>query len=384
MTTTATSSHQRDMPKSVWVKLTGLRGICAFYVLISHIWFQVWPAAEPPLGYGIHPDGVLYWLTGWLYHGHYAVIAFIVVSGYSLQIARIGRGDRYTTAGFLKRRCRRILPPYYAAMALSAFVGLTVARTATGSQWDISIPVTWNSLVTHALLLQDLFDYTKINYAHWSIAAEFHLYLMFPFFIWLVGRVGDRRGTGIVTLVVVGLIACVMLTSDAPAYFFGLILYFFLGMVAANVAAGVSYRTEAFRRRQLLVASGGILAFVIVLSVALGFEVVELILPVFDLAVAIGICLLILGFLPSDVRSASNTTPDALSEWVSGRLEDLGKFSYSLYLIHAPIVAIAWLCLGGNELSKPVMFPLLLAVAIPVALIVSYVFYRIFERPFTR
>ncbi|WP_336085683.1 acyltransferase family protein [Nocardia sp. SSK8] len=386
MTTTTTSPQRSVMPKSVWANLTGLRGICAFYVLISHIWFQVWPAAEPPLGYGRYPDGILYWLTSWLYHGHFAVIAFIVVSGYSLQAARIGRGDAYTTLGFLKRRCRRILPPYYAAMVLSAVIGVTVAAEMTGSQWDISLPVTWNSLLTHSLLLQDLVDYTKINYAHWSIAAEFHLYLMFPLFIWLLGRVGARWGTAVVATGVAGLIAYVMISSDAPAFFFGLILYFFLGMVTASAAARMRFALTAEVRRTVRWAAGASLATLLAVAVGVGFARVEAVLPAFDLGVALAICALILGFLPvRDVPvEAVPAARTSLGGQVAATLERLGRFSYSLYLIHPPIVMIVWLCLGGNDLDKPLMFGALLAAAVPVALILSYLFYRIFERPFTQ
>ncbi|MFI9504885.1 acyltransferase family protein [Nocardia sp. NPDC052566] len=386
MTTTTTSPRRIAMPKSVWSKLTGLRGVCAFYVLISHIWFQVWPAAEPPLGYGTHPDGALYWLTSWLYHGHFAVIAFIVVSGYSLQTARIGRGEAYTTLGFLKRRCRRILPPYYAAMVASAIVGLTVAATVTGSQWDISIPVTWSSLVSHTLLLQDFVDFTKINYAHWSIAAEFHLYLLFPFFLWMIGRIGERWGTLATATAVVALVACLMISSDAPAFFVGLILYFFLGIVTANYAARSEYAFAADTRKLLRRTATGILMLVMAVSVAVGFDIVETILPVFDLGVAAGICLLILGFLPTTetpTESATSVGRQLVQKWIPDVLERMGRFSYSLYLVHAPIVMVVWMCLGGNDLTKPTMFVALMATAVPAALIVTYVFYRVFEKPFT-
>lgn len=51
--------NPQPIPPPLWNKLTFLRGICAFYVMISHAWYQVWPAAEPPLGYRKTPEGII-------------------------------------------------------------------------------------------------------------------------------------------------------------------------------------------------------------------------------------------------------------------------------------------------------------------------------------
>jgi peptidoglycan/LPS O-acetylase OafA/YrhL len=371
------------LPRSVWVQLTGMRGVCAFYVLVSHIWFQVWPAALPPLGYGTRPHGAVYWLTNWLYHGHYAVIAFIVISGFSLQCARLNRADNFSAIHFLARRCRRILPPYYAAMVLSAVAGLTVVDKVTGSQWDVSIPVTTRSFLTHALLLQDVFDISAINYTHWSIAAEFQLYFMFPVFVWLLARYGIGIGLGIVTAAVVAIAVTVnLLNPSGFAYLLGLIAYFCLGIAAANYAAQISYRCNRKQHRRLRIGAVCLLTLAMIVSVGVGFAVVELTLPIFDIVVAVGVYILILSFLPADAVQPNRDRVQRPAPTMR-ILEILGRFSYSLYLVHAPIVAIIWSFLGGNLLPKPEIFCLLLVVATPSTLVVSYLFYYVFERPFS-
>ena len=35
--------------------IDGLRGLAAFYVLCSHVWYQVWPAVPWPHGHGHFP-----------------------------------------------------------------------------------------------------------------------------------------------------------------------------------------------------------------------------------------------------------------------------------------------------------------------------------------
>src|SRR5205807_888516 len=109
---------------------------------------------------------VFVWLFGF---DHYAVTTFIVISGFCLMlpVAIAGGTLKGGAKQFYQRRARRILPPYYAALALS--VAIALAR---------GVPVTNGSLISHALLIHDfgaswIFD---INGALWSIAVEWQLY----------------------------------------------------------------------------------------------------------------------------------------------------------------------------------------------------------------
>ena len=90
--------------------LDGLRGLSALYVTVFHIGL---PAGLPP---------PLIFALGWSRFGHSVVGIFIVLSGYSLMlpVARSKNGQfRGGVWNYLKRRAFRILPPYYAALALS-------------------------------------------------------------------------------------------------------------------------------------------------------------------------------------------------------------------------------------------------------------------------
>ncbi|HMJ10630.1 MAG TPA: hypothetical protein VK524_04440, partial [Polyangiaceae bacterium] len=60
----------------------------------------------------------------------------------------------------------------------------------------------------------------------------------------------------------------------------------------------------------------------------------------------------------------------------------LGLFSYSIYLVHCPVLRALNLPLRNNHVAAIPSFVVLLLVALPAALLVSYVFHRIFERPF--
>ncbi len=96
--------------------LDGLRALAALAVLAHHAYSTVYP-----IDYGRRPSGALGYLTGPLMYGHFAVTAFIVLAGYSLTLSAAGNGGRLRggLGGFVKRRGRRILPPYWLALLLS-------------------------------------------------------------------------------------------------------------------------------------------------------------------------------------------------------------------------------------------------------------------------
>ena len=106
--------------------LDGVRALAALYVVAHHIWLTTYP--KYPLNTGP-------WYLGWLAYGHLAVAVFIVVSGYSLAIGPARRGLALgSSARFFRRRAWRIIPPYWAALALSCVVLglLTPATTDRG------------------------------------------------------------------------------------------------------------------------------------------------------------------------------------------------------------------------------------------------------------
>jgi len=58
---------------------------------------------------------------------------------------------------FFRKRARRILPPFYLAMGVSLLLISTLIGQKAGTHWDVSIPVTEKGIITHLLLIQDVF-----------------------------------------------------------------------------------------------------------------------------------------------------------------------------------------------------------------------------------
>jgi len=353
--------------------VTAVRGVAAFYVMISHVWYQIWPAAPAPFGSGEYPVGLTAQLTGWLYYGHFGVVAFIFVSGFCLTIPVLRDGKIRSIGRFFYRRCRRILPPYYAALSLSIVLATTVIARESGSQWDISVPVTWAGALSHLLLIQHLVEPTQINYPLWSISVEFHLYGLFPILVlaWHKFGIWTMVGTLSVGIFILMVVLIAWHIEYIPPSFLGLAVHFALGMACCHLIFGGSLSVWVVR------ASGpaalGFLAMLVVICTAIGHTRVEENLHVVDLVVIAALfCAFIhLSFHPAGARAVLERPV----------LIRLGDMSYSLYLTHAPVIHMLWLFLA-SRVCKPQDFVLLLLASVPVTLITARGFHLLFERPF--
>lgn len=354
-----------------------LRALAALYVVAHHISEVVWPRQNPPAPYGA-------FLVIPMIYGQLAVAAFIVLSGFSLMLPVARHGNRlpWSVAGFYWRRARRILPPYYLAMALSLLLIWLWIGQKTGTDWDVSLPVTMSAVVEHVLLLQD-FSMTQsqaINYAFWSIAMECQIYLLFPLLVPLWRRYPPLLASVCVTLA--SLIALYALyptwIGQLPFYssiefapqFFGL---FAMGMFGASVYRSTSPVWRHMREWRVWDALAlGSLALLFWLAPVIHWYVRDLIVGVATV-----------GLLLAAARAGVRNPIHAALEWRP--LVWIGGFSYSVYLIHAPLIQLLWqyglrpLGFGLNALPT---YLALLAVGLPLIVAASWLFWWACERPF--
>src|SRR3954471_10178830 len=98
-------------PRPRLAGLDGLRGLAALFVVVNHIFLRAFP------GYPV--DRAPFW-AAWFIYGRFAVVVFIVLSGFSLALSPARLGWRLDSVSrFARRRARRILPPYWAALGFS-------------------------------------------------------------------------------------------------------------------------------------------------------------------------------------------------------------------------------------------------------------------------
>jgi len=353
--------------------LDGVRAVLALYVAVHHCYLSIWPIDR---GAGLPPAAVGR-IVNWLLFGRLAVAGFIAVSGYCLMLP-VARGDGILRGGakrFYVKRGRRILPTFYAAVVFCAIVGVTVARHLTGTVWDSALPITWRAVAVNFLMIQNLFERHQINYAFWSIALEWQIYFCFPLLVILF-----RRRPGWTTL-------AVAVTTPVARHFLAYRIFshlwihnlaihylgiFTMGMFAANVTyrpATWPWKNPAIVRRLALLASA---VFVGLCYYWGGVDTPAL--PSEMLAGAVLALWLIVWGGPAGISKS-------ILQW--GPLYLVGTFSYSLYLLHAPVIQIVWqLVIHPLHLSGLAGFLTLLAIAIPACIGVAWLFFLIFERPF--
>jgi peptidoglycan/LPS O-acetylase OafA/YrhL len=343
------------------VGLDGIRGLAALFVMLHHCWLLSFPGYPEANGPG--------W-SNWLVYGHFAVVIFIVLSGFSLAVSPARHdwalGGR---ARFAHRRAWRILPPYWAALVISLLVS-----------WFVVVPERvpdGKSVIIHGLLLQDVFGSNTPNGAFWSIAIEAQLYLVFPLLLVVLRRAGSVAMLTGLTLIVVSVGALAphvslvdMLMRFTPQF----AALFALGVVAAGVLRasdrmrGVPWAWLALVTVippvVLVVAKGSVWTVEHFFWVDLAFG------PAFGAllaAIALG--------GPKRLVWLLDTPP----------VKSLGSFSYSLYLIHAPILVIVYHTLVAPRIDAGVpRFLTMLVVGGPLAILGARLFASVFELPFTR
>jgi peptidoglycan/LPS O-acetylase OafA/YrhL len=345
--------------------LDGVRGAAAMFVVLHHMWLAAWPAFPHDTG----PP-----LLGWLLYGHLAVAVFIVVSGFSLALAPLSDGGRLRGGmrRFIRRRAWRILPAYWVALVLSTIVAVSLLHSVTGAG------ATAKSFVVHGLLLQDVIGSQAPNGTFWSIAVEWQIYFLFPLILWLAMKRSVEAAVGLTlgAVVVAHFVARIGPPFDKIDHVTPQFLALFaFGVLAVHLGRGE--RAAAVRRPLGAIALAIFLAMV-------AFAIVEgpewMVSRYFYVDLAFGLasaCLLC-------------TMCAGGAAWIRRVLGSraglkLGLFSYSIYLMHAPIVGLLnKYIVAPMGLPALAQFFVLLAIGVPAVLVGCYGFHLLFEAPFLR
>jgi len=311
------------------------------------------------------------WL-GVLMFGRLAVVFFLVLSGFSLAISPARHGWRSGgVAQFLRRRAWRILPPYWAALAMSLIISWFVVPASHFG------PPTGSSIMVYGLIVQDVFDAPTPNGAFWSIGVEAELYFLFPLLLLVRRRWGAAVLAACVTLPVIarGLMAADASPVEGDNWLAPHLAPVF---VAGMIGAGGVVASDRIRR--LPWGWFAVLAAMPVLALGVIQGSVWTVNHYFwvDLAVAPAMTMLI--------AAVTTGRPAILVRFLTARpIQSLGSFSYSLYLIHLPIVMAVIRRVAPHFVSPGLpTFWFTLILALPVSVLGAWLFSQIFEMPFKR
>ena len=344
--------------------LDGIRGLAALFVVINHIFLRAFP------GYPV--DNAPAW-AAWFIYGRFAVVVFIVLSGFSLALSPARHGWRLESIRtFAVRRARRILPAYWAALAFSiAIAWLVVPPPGQGLPGS-------RSAIVNGLLVQNIVGAPSPNRSLWTMAVEAQLYLVFPLLLLTVRRYGGLAMVAAVTLVVaaVGVVGPhvprldTFVIQSAP----DLAALFAIGIMAAGIVGASRARRSWPWGWFALAAAAPVFAVIwwrgSVWTLGHLFWV--------DLAFGPAIALLL--------AALATGRPKPLLRVLDSRpLRSLGMSSYSLYLIHGPVVIVVYEKFVAERFRHGVpAFLLTAALVLPITIALSKLFAAAFERPFLR
>jgi peptidoglycan/LPS O-acetylase OafA/YrhL len=364
-----TASTERVSPPRIHLDyLDGIRGLAALFVVFHHVWQHAWSV--------YHGERLPAWfrtMTVFKF-GHYAVDVFIVLSGFCLMLPVARSREGGIPGGlrnFFKRRARRILPPYYAALVIS-LIALGVAPALRHN--DLGVFSMYDpadiggATAAHLFLIHNL----NLNWAYriddplWSVATEWQIYFVFPLLLLPLWR-KFGAGAAIALGFTAGYVFTLLTGAQSCLWYIGL---FAMGMAGAEVVM----REDAGRRHWT-----GWLALIGWAATAIAVQVSskhgDRAMPMVDLVAGLATMWTLI------------FCADRRGRWLAGLFSSrpiaaLGLFSYSLYLIHYPLLALAQSRLAGRGLSTTQDFVVLTALTVPALLAVSYLFHVVFERPF--
>lgn len=255
-------------------------------------------------------------------YGYLGVDIFFVISGFLMAMLY---GNIATTSEILDyfyRRCVRILPAYYVVILLASVAGIfmllphEIDMLMKQSLWSVVLAPNIGFFRDAAY-----FDYTLFRplLNLWSLGVELQFYLLFPLLL-IVERISRRLLLLIVCLSFLeyGLFSAI---DPRNAFFLlpGRIWEFMLGFYASRYLPAAIAKLRGGGGILLL----GLIVFIVTLS-AIGYENNFLFT-----CVVIGLAYLVvqLGF---ETGSESGV--------LSRSLLSLGKYSYSIYLVHFPVI----------------------------------------------
>ncbi len=356
--------------------IDGLRGLAVLLTVLCHTWLY---GGMYQAGANLGGLSLSYWFATFAL----GVNLFMVISGFCLTLplvqpdgwAELNAGD------FFRRRIVRIVPPYYAAIAtfvlldllMPAFYRQFAPTHSTSFYPPVPLSVGGHLLFSYNLISTFVPNTPSIDGSFWSIELEAQFYLLMPLLILIARRFGTLKMVG-------GVLALTLLWRTAMWY-----------LVAPTASGPVVNFIFTFAPARLFEFALGILAAVIFgryrqripSLLTFGLAIITLWLgvyyfyvkqghyyPLTDVTVGLGFFFLLLAAsVPGIAQRLFTWRP----------LAGVGLISYSVYLIHEPLVKELYTWFPSRQgwaafITYSVGFTLLMVGA-------GYLFYRLVERP---
>lgn len=325
--------------------IDGLRAIAVLSVVLFHLGFTFIPG------------------------GFVGVDIFFVISGYLISkiIYTETENKTFSIANFYVRRARRILPAHASVFAISSVFAVCLLYPSELVSYA-------KSALASALFSANIYFFEAIDYFSpsanetpllhlWSLGVEEQFYIIFPLIaILFAGRRILHKV--IVSLLIISLISSIwMLTKDPSAAFYLLPFRAFELLIGCFLALPRKGPTKkSIHSFAFIVGILFILGAILLFKENMGFPGAAALLPCF------GATLVIFG----------GQRENKLSNILLGNklFVFIGKISFSLYLIHWPVIVF------GRRIFPLADFYTFAFSALVISFILSYLNYRFVEQYF--
>ena len=346
-------------PKPAIASLTGIRALAAFLVLFLH--------ADQNIPVGFTNIGVVS-------RGYLGVDLFFLLSGFILTYVYFDSMERPTGrkfAIFIWHRFIRLYPVHIAVLAALVIAVLGAGQLGLNLRSPEAFTLDalpWQVLLIHAWGVTDQMSW---NVPSWSISAEWFAYLCFPFVAYGLGRVRDPRW----------LLALAGASLGTAALIFSLMGW---GLASAWIAPSALVRIAGS-----FVCGAALCRYAVLCRAleskstlndvaAMASLVVFLILP--SLGAPDYILIALLAVFIAALAMSSGVTARLFS---LAPLIWLGEISYSLYMVHFPVLRALGIVFRPERLTAmgPTAAAGIYCLCIGVCIACAAMLYYLVERP---
>ena len=293
--------------------IDALKAIASQLIVLHHLAFYG-PMSDVA---NVLAPGLFAWLSQ---DARIAVQVFLVIGGYLAAKALAPAGELTTAAplALVRKRYFKLVVPYLAAVLLSVLCAFLARRLMAHD--SIPDPASLKQLLAHVVLMQNVLGFDSLSAGAWYVAIDFQLFVLFLALLWFARRIGPAGGQS--RLLPVALVAGLGLAS---LFYFNRIsdwdnwaLYFF----SAYTLGVFAYWTSADGRPR---RPAWLLAIAALVAVALIIDFRSRIVVALITALAL----------------AASARYGFIETYPKSRIfAYLGKISYSVFLIHFPVVLL--------------------------------------------
>ena len=357
--------------------LTGLRGLAALVVLLHHVLISV-PAllapyrdhapvdtTEPVAWAMVHTPLHLLWA------GHEAVLVFFVLSGFVLTLP-LTAPKRFSWLAYYPARLVRLYVPIWGSLllAVAAFLAVRAASPAAADRWqdERGMDADIGGLARAAIIVRFAEPY---NGPLWSLYWEILFSLLLPAFAFLA--LTPRASWQLkVALTLSSTIAGSMLQLTAP-WLGNRLFYLSIFLIGMVMAAHL----DRLRRIGERIYRGPNVGWhsLTILTTACTLLLSHWFIQAFSANQLLLSSALVLQVVGAALLVYAAMTDPGFKRFLNHRvMAGVGAISFSLYLVHYPMLAAVDYLSGGQLWA-------LIAIGIPSSFAAAFAFFRLVEQP---